>query len=215
MQAAVAWRMGAGMPEPRPHGAQQLQAGRPHAHVESYGGTSQGFRFGTAAERLEIIGTRNRAYQAYDNNPVARTLVQTETDHVIGDGLNFEPTSDSPEWNREAEDRYYAWLEECSVRGPDVEPGCEIQRNLWSYSRVAGHIGWILVSRGPESRIQTVRAENIARRITWRPTGRLTTGSATTPSAKPTAFYVLSQTTGRGLLSFTRSPPATSCGSRT
>src|SRR5689334_19751020 len=92
---------------------------------------SNGYTFGTPAERYAVMGARDRAYQAYDNNPVARTLVQTETDHVIGDGLNAQFASSSPAWNREAEDRYYQWLDECSVRGPDAEPGCELQRSLW------------------------------------------------------------------------------------
>lgn len=165
--------------------------GVPTRTSEMYG-TSMGYRFGTAADRMEIIGTRNRAYSAYDNNPVARTLVQTETDHVIGDGLNYQPTSNSPEWNKEAEDRYYAWLEECSVRGPDAEPGCEVQRNLWSYSRVAGDIGWILVARGPESRIQIVRAENIATPDGMSADPNVYDGIRFDQYGKPITFYIFS-----------------------
>jgi capsid protein len=164
---------------------------------------AQGFRFGTTSERQQVLGTRDRAYQAYDNNPVARTLVQTETDNVIGDGLNYQPASSSEEWNREAEDRYYRWLEECSVRGPDVETGCEVQRSIWSYSRVAGDIGWVLVSRGPESRIQVVRAENICT-----PDGKQTDpsiydGIRFDQFGRPTTFYVLSTDERNGRRTFT------------
>jgi capsid protein len=122
---------------------------------------ADGFPFGSVGDRGQLLSARDRAYQAYRNNPVARTLVQTETDNVIGDGLNYQPDSSSPEWNREAEDRYYQWLEVASVRGPDIHSGCELQRLLWDRSRVAGDVGWLLVSRGPESRIQVVPAENI------------------------------------------------------
>jgi capsid protein len=154
--------------------------------------TADGFRFGTSSERMENLTTRNRAYQAYDNNPVARTLVQTETDNVIGDGLNYQPSSSSEEWNREAKDRYYAWLEECSVRGPDVETGCEIQRSAWAYSRVAGDLGWVLASFGPESRVQLVRAENIST-----PDGKYSDktiydGIKFNELGQPVTFYVLS-----------------------
>lgn len=138
-----------------------FQGGVPTRTSESWG-TSQGFRFGNSQERMQQLNQRDRAYQAYRNNPVARTLVNTETDNVIGDGLNYQPQSDSPEWNREAEDRYYEWLEVCSVRGHDIISGCELQRLLWQRSRVAGDIGWVLVARGAESRVQIIPSENIA-----------------------------------------------------
>lgn len=152
----------------------------------------QGFRFGTTAERQQKLAARDRAYQAYKNNPVARTLVQTETDNVIGDGLNFQPTTDSPDWNREAEDRYYEWLEGCSVRGSDFMTGCEMQRMIWDRSRVAGDIGWILISRGSDSFVQLVNSENIST-----PDGRyaekdIYDGIQFDQYGKPVKFYVLS-----------------------
>lgn len=164
---------------------------------------AQGYRFGTQGERQQVGGTRDRAYQAYDNNPVARTLVQTETDNVIGDGLNYQPASSSEEWNREAEDRYYDWLDECSVRGPDVETGCEVQRSLWSLSRVAGDIGWILVSRGPESRIQTVRAENICTPDGMYQDKSVYDGIRFDSFGRPTTFYVLTHDERDGRRTFT------------
>lgn len=121
---------------------------------------SQGFRFGSTQDRQRQTNARDRALQAYRNNPIARSLVQTETDNVIGDGLNYQPTSSSVEWNKEAEQRYYEWLEVASVRG-DLATGCELQRMLWEQSRVAGDVGWILVSRGLDSKIQVVPSENI------------------------------------------------------
>jgi lambda family phage portal protein len=127
-------------------------------------GAEQGFRFGTTGDRQQVVDARSRAYNAYRQNPVARTLIETERDNVIGDGLNFQPASKSggkSGWNDEAKDRYYLWRETCSVRGPDLVTGCEVERELWGRSRVAGDIGWILVSRGADSRIQIVPAENI------------------------------------------------------
>ncbi len=122
---------------------------------------SQGFRFGTTQDRQQVTNERDRAYQAFRNNPVARTLVNTETDNVIGDGLNYQPTTDSEDWNKEAKDKYYEWLQTATVRGQDFDSGCDIERLLWSTSRVAGDIGWILVARGSDSRIQIVPGENI------------------------------------------------------
>jgi capsid protein len=152
---------------------------------------SQGFRFGTAQERLQLSNARDRALHAYRNNPVARTLVQTETDHVVGDGLNYQPTSSSADWNKEAEDKYYEWLEVASVRGPAYHPGCQLQRILWQSSRIAGDVGWILVARGLDSRIQIVPSENIVT-----PDGMYTDravydGVRFDSTGAPTTFYVM------------------------
>lgn len=123
--------------------------------------TATGMRFDNESDRAKLRGARDRAYSAYSNNPVAAALVDTETDNVIGDGLNYQPQTGSKEWDKEAKDKYYEWLESCSVRGSDIHPGCSIERLLWSQSRIAGDIGWMLVSRGADSHIQIVPSENI------------------------------------------------------
>ncbi len=153
---------------------------------------SNGFRFGTTQERQQLVNARARAYEAYKNNPVARTLVQTETDNVIGDGLNYQPSSSDEAWNREAKDKYYDWLENVSVRGSDVHTGCELQRLLWDRSRVAGDIGWILVSRGSESRIQVVPAENIVTPDGMYADKAVYDGIRFDELGMPQTFYVLS-----------------------
>jgi capsid protein len=162
----------------------------------------QGFRFGTSSDRLQVTDARGRAYQAYDNNPVAKALVQTERDHVIGDGLNYQPTTDSTDWNREAEDRYYDWLENCSVRGSDAEHGGKLQGDLWARSRVAGDIGWILVGRGVESRIQVVSPENIVTPDTMWGDATVYDGIRFDEFGQPQVFYVLQQDERNGTRKF-------------
>jgi capsid protein len=153
--------------------------------------TAMGYRFGTSAEREQITSQRSRAYHAFKNNPIAKTLINTETDNVIGDGLNYQATSDSEEWNREAVDRYYKWLENCSVRGGDLQTGCEVQRFIWGQSRIAGDIGWILVSRGLDSRIQVVPAENISTPDGMYADKTVYDGIRFDSTGRPTLFYVL------------------------
>lgn len=167
------------------------QGGVPTRTSERWGITN-GFRYGTTAERQQLASARDRAYHAFKNNPVARTLVQTECDNVIGDGLNYQPTSSSEAWNKEAEDRYYDWLENCSVRGGDIQTGCEIQRMIWQNSRVAGDIGWILVARGSESRIQVVPSENIVTPDGKYNAGNIYEGIEFDEFGKPITFYVMS-----------------------
>lgn len=135
------------------------KGGVSHRLSESWG-SQQGLRFDDAGQRGMLANGRNRGYEAYDNNAIAKTLADVEAENVIGDGLNFHPTSSSPEWNKEAKDRYYRWLDECDLTGS--RSGADLQRTIWTLSRVAGDIGWILVADGDESRIQLVPAENIA-----------------------------------------------------
>lgn len=166
---------------------------------------SQGFRFGTSQDRELLIDNTSRAYNAYKKNYAARTLVQTETDDVIGDGLNYQPTSSDPEWNKEAKDRYYAWMEEASVRGGDIFSGCELQRMLWSRSRVAGDLGWILVAQENESRIQIVQRENIVTPDDKYSDNSVYDGIKFDALGRPIEFYVLSNDE-RGGRSFTTIP---------
>jgi capsid protein len=164
-------------------------------------GRVEGFQFGSSIDRSQLTNARDRAYQAYRNNPVARTLVNTETDNVIGDGLNFQPTTDSEEWNREATDRYYAWLEEASIRGQDIQTGSEIQRLAWSRSRIAGDVGWILVARGSDSYVQLVPSENIATPDGMQSAAGMYDGIQFDAMGKPVTYYV-KYTDERGLRKF-------------
>lgn len=167
---------------------------------------SEGFRFGTSTDRSQLVSARERGINAWRNNPIARTLIQTETDNVIGDGLNYQPTTDSPEWNREAKDRYYEWLETASVRGPDIHSGCELERQLWSMSRAAGDVGWILISRGADSLVQIVPSENIVT-----PDGKyadrsIYDGIKFDAFGKPTAYFILSNDEMSGSRKFIEIP---------
>src|SRR5690606_9616647 len=122
----------------------------------------------------------------------------------IGDGLNYQPSSSSEAWNREAKDRYYEWLEVASVRGPDIHTGCEIERMLWSQSRVAGDVGWIFVSRGSESRIQIVPSENIVTPDGKHNQKNIYDGVEFDAFGRPVAYHVLSHGEKDGRRGFTR-----------
>lgn len=174
------------------HFENSYKGGLPNRTSE-YWPPADGNRFGNSVDRSHVGTARDRAYQAYENNPVAWTLVEVETDNVIGDGLNYQPTTSSEAWNREAIERYYAWLDECSVRGADVETGMEFQRSAWAMSRVAGDGGWILVSRGNESRLQLVRAEEIATPDELYSDKNVYDGIRFDSWGKPLTFYIRSQ----------------------
>jgi capsid protein len=185
------------------------RGGVPTRTSESWG-TFNGTRFGSSQDRMGLYNETERAYQAYRNNPVARTLVNTETDNVIGDGLNYQPTTDDEAWNREAKDRYYEWLENASVRGPDYESGCEIERMLWSRGRVAGSIGWILVEAGNADRLDP-KIQIIPRELIQTPDGRqgdkdIYDGIRFDALGRPTEFFVLNQDDRAGKREFPSIP---------
>jgi capsid protein len=158
--------------------------------TSEYWQPSTGGQFGSSVDRMWIGSARDRAFQAYDNNPVAATLVDVETENVVGDGLNYQPMTKSEAWNREAIDRYYEWLENCSVQGADVETGMEIQQTAWSDSRIAGDGGWVLVSRGAESRLWLIAAEDIATPDEMQADPNVYDGIRYDADAKPVAFYI-------------------------
>lgn len=177
------------------------QGGIPTRRSESWQ-QANSFRFDTASDRAHLMSARDRAYNAYRNNPVARTLVQTECDNVIGDGLNYQPTSDSAEWNKEAKDQYYKWLEVASVRGPDIHSGCELQRLAWERSRVAGDVGWVLVADGADSRIQMVGSENIVTPDGMQADPDIYDGIRFDALGKPLTYYVLYKNERNGVRKF-------------
>lgn len=143
----------------------------------------------------ELLSTAERGYHAYRSNSVARTLLNSETDNVIGDGPNFEPQSGDEAWNREALDRYYEWVESCSVRGRDIHGGAELQRMLWAHSRAAGDIGWILVSRPMtgDSLIQVVPRENICTPDHLSADSRIIDGIRYDDFGAPQSYFILRQ----------------------
>ncbi len=121
--------------------------------------------------------------------------------------MNYQPSSDSEDWNKEAKDKYYEWLDVASVRGPDVHSGCELQRLIWERSRVAGDAGWILVNQdgfspGSESRLQLIQSENIVTPDTKTGDASIYDGIRFDSFGRPLQFFVLSQDE-RGQRSFT------------
>jgi capsid protein len=173
-----------------------VQGGVPTRSSEPWPKTST-VMFGTTADRLKMSSARDRAYNAYENNPVAQTLIDTEVEHVIGDGLNYQPTTDSEDWNKEAEDKYYEWLTTASVRGGDVASGCEIESELYRLGRVAGDAMWLLVKRGTpdriESRIQIITSEMIVTPDTMYGDPNVFDGIRYDDYGAPVEFYVLNE----------------------
>jgi lambda family phage portal protein len=168
--------------------AASYRGGVAHRLAESWG-SSPLTRAGVSSDWTSIRYMRDRGRQAYRDNPVARTLVDTETDNVIGDGFNLTATTDDEDFNREAIDRWYEWLETADIRG--MLTGAQLQRMIWQRSRVDGDMGVVLVSRGPESKLQLVPSEYIASPYGGGQQG-VYEGIKLDSMLRPTTFYVAS-----------------------
>jgi lambda family phage portal protein len=132
-----------------------LKGGIPNRSSEGFG-SATGFTFDTAGDRRLFNTARDRARSAFQNNPVARSLVQTETDNVVAEGFTLQARTDSAEFNKEAEERFADWFDRADVTG--MRSASKLQRDVWSQGRVDGYIGVALVDRG-ESRLQLIPSD--------------------------------------------------------
>jgi hypothetical protein len=214
MQCAAAWRMGCGMRR----AAELLQGRRPHAHERTVAAG--------AGVPLRHTGRAAAASPTRGAAPIRRTTTTRSRGRWSDrDGQRHRRRAELPadDGQQGMEPRGQGPLlpvaRKCSVRGPDIDTGCELQRMLWSRSRVAGDIGWILVKRdyaAPiiDSRIQVVPAENIVTPDGMYADPASTTASGSTSGASRSTFYVLNQDERGGKRKFTRSR-ATSSTCRT
>lgn len=107
---------------------------------------------GTMGERRSAADMRNRARQVDRDNPVARMMLTAEVDNVIADGIYPQAQTDNEAFNREAEERFAAWLDTADIRG--MLSGGDLQRMFWRMCRRDGDGAIILVDRGGQSKLQ-------------------------------------------------------------
>lgn len=153
-------------------------------------GASHSIVGGTQGERRLMGNMRDRARRVYQNSYIGRSLIDTETDYVIGDGMTLQARTSSEAFNAEAEDRFRAWLDVADVRG--MMGGSDWQRMLYRTSRVDGDAGMVLVDRGGESRIQIIPGDRIQT-----PDGKygenVYDGIEASPVGRPIRFHILSE----------------------
>lgn len=149
--------------------------------------------FGSSTDRQRTGSMRDRARNAYRDNPVARTLIEAEMDNVVSDGFNLNATTKDEGFNREAEERWYEWLERADIRG--LRSGCELQRLIWRTARIDGDAAVVLVDDNGASRLQIVPGDKIKNKRgtsdgRQRDGSYIVSGIEFTPSLQPRAFYI-------------------------
>lgn len=99
-------------------------------------GKSSSYRGGGAGRRQDFGRQRDRARRAFEENVIAHSLLETETDYVVAEGYQFQPRSSSPAWNKEAQRRFWEWMETADLSGK--HKGADLFRMTWREPRKDG-----------------------------------------------------------------------------
>ncbi|HVV71807.1 MAG TPA: phage portal protein, partial [Verrucomicrobiae bacterium] len=153
---------------------------------------SSSYRLGKPVDRRALASMRDRARQTYRDNPIGRSLLNTEVDNVIAEGMTLQANTLSKEFNAEAEDRFPVWMEVADIRG--MLSGGELQRSIYRASRRDGDVGVVLVSApGGVSRLQTIPADLICNDNFGPDLPNRVDGVEVDDAASPVAFNILDQ----------------------
>lgn len=144
-------------------------------------------------ERRQLADMGDRARRVFRNNPIGRSLLVTETDSIIADGLNLQAGTQSEPFNQEVEEKWWAWLNQADLRG--MMTGPQLMRQSWLSPRRDGDGGFVLVSQpGGVSRLQF-----IPRDLIQDPTDKkfdrrtMFDGVQCNPAGRPVAFHILDE----------------------
>lgn len=151
-------------------------------------GRSRSVKAGTRAERWQLGKMRDRGRQLYRENPIARSLADKESQYVVGNGFTLQLKSDSVDWNKEVEARWYKWLETADVRG--MFTGEELQKLGWTQTRVDGDGGFILRGKGYTSQLQYIPGDLISTPRERIGDQNIFDGVEVDDAMKPIAFHI-------------------------
>lgn len=165
---------------------------------------------GSPQSRLDIIEMRDRAFSVYENNPIAKSILNTELTNVVADGYRLQAKAlmddgktPAKDWNNEAEDKWENFLENADVRG--IKDGSKIQRDPYRSCRRDGIGGFILVDQGGFSKLQYVPASKIQTPDDQIGNINIPSGVEVNDSLAPIAFHILDMNE-YGKRTFTRVP---------
>ena len=167
--------------------------------LSSEWGSEPPYNNGSFRQRRHVLLMRDRAQHAYANNPVARSILQTEVTNVVADGFKLQSKGSNPgqkkpskavkAWRAECDERWEAWLDQADVRG--LMTSAEMQRRPYNSARRLGDGGILLIDAGGFSKLQHIPAHKIST-----PYGRfgdptIIDGVEVDASLAPVAYHVL------------------------
>jgi len=144
---------------------------------------------GTTADRRSLGDMRSRARRVWRENPIGRSILQTEVTNVVADGFTLEAKTVDAKFNAEAEDQWEQWLDNADVRG--MLDGSGLQRQAYRSSRRDGDGGFVLVDRGGYSKLQYISGDLIKTPDARQGDMSIADGVEVDASSKPIRFHVL------------------------
>lgn len=162
------------------------------------------YRNGTTAQRQNLASRRDRSRRVYQEHPIGRGILQTETDNIVADGFVFQSKTDDKDFNKEAEEKWEDWWTRCDIRG--LRCSSELQRQFYRSPRRDGDGGVVLVDRGGQSRLQYIPGDLIKT-----PDGKyadpsIVEGIEVDRSSRPLAYHILDTDGTLGTRTFDRIP---------
>jgi lambda family phage portal protein len=153
--------------------------------------TSVSYNRGTAADRRSLASMRDRARRVYRENPIGKSILNTETDNVIADGFTLQAKTSSPDFNKEVEERWDLWMEYADIR--QMFCGSDLQRQAYRSPRRDGDGGIVLVDRGTlgNSRLQFIPGDLIKTPDGMYGDRNVVDGIEVDDATRPVAFHIL------------------------
>jgi lambda family phage portal protein len=147
------------------------------------------YRNGTTAQRQNLASRRDRSRRVYQEHPIGRGILQTETDNIVADGFVLQSKTGTPDFDKEAEEKWEDWWTRCDIRG--LRCSSELQRQMYRSPRRDGDGGVVLVDRGGDSRLQYIPGDLIKT-----PDGKygnpsIIDGVEVDRTSRPVAFHIL------------------------
>lgn len=168
-------------PESSYRGAVATRSSTPWSPFTSYRG-------GSSADRYNLASIADRAERVYRDNPVGRGLLNAEVDNIVAEGFSLQMRTISDEFNREAEGRFYRWLEYADVSGKLC--AADWFRTSWREPRKSGDGGIVLILRGGSPKLQYIPRDLICNpRKEFNP-ATMFDGVECDPSGKPIRFWI-------------------------
>lgn len=162
------------------------------------------YRNGTTAQRLNLASRRDRSRRVYQEHPIGRGILQTETDNVVADGFVLQAKTDSPDFNKEVEDQWQDWWTRCDIRG--LRCSSELQRQMYRSPRRDGDGGVVLVDRGGGSYLQFIPGDLIKTPDNKYGDPSILDGVEVDRTSRPIAYHILDVDGLFGTRVFTRIP---------
>ena len=147
------------LPEASFRGAVHTRSAQPWSDTTSYWG-------GTSADRASQRSMGARGRKVYENNVIGAGLLDAETDNVVADGYSLQMLTTDEAFNREAEERFYKWLDRADIMG--LATGSELFRMSWREPRKDGDGGIVLIKRGGAPKLQYIPGDLIQNPQTYR-----------------------------------------------